>query len=47
MDEEERCRKVESRKKVAYMIRSLVSARGLNFECARMLNERLLAPALI
>ena len=42
------CRgKVASGKKVAGAIRSMVSARGLQFECAIVMHEELLVPILL
>ena len=44
----EQCsRKVASGRKVAGAIRSLVNARNLQFECARVLPETLLVPVLM
>ena len=40
-------RKVASGRRVAGAIRSLVNARDLQFECARVLHETYLAPALM
>ena len=40
-------RKVESRRRVAGSIRSLVNARELKFECARVLHEILLVPSIM
>ena len=40
-------RKVPSWRRVAGAIRSLVNARDLQLECARMLHETLLVPVLI
>ena len=45
-DEAENRGKVASGK-VVYAIRSLVSAKGLHLECARILHESLLVPVLI
>ena len=41
-DEAECCRKVGSRMRVAGAIRSLVNARGFQFECARVFHDSLL-----
>ena len=40
-------RKLTSRRRVAGAIRSLVIARDLQFECARVLHKTLLVPVLI
>ena len=40
-------RKVASRRRVARAIRSLVNARDLQLECARVLRETLLVPVLM
>ena len=40
-------RKVASRKKVSGAIRSLVNVRGLQLECARILDEGLVIPVLL
>ena len=45
-DEEECSRKVASGRRVAGAITSLVNARSLQLECARVLHESLLVPAL-
>ena len=45
-DEEECSRKVQSRRRVAVAIRSLVNARSLQVECIRVLHESLLVPIL-
>ena len=45
-DEIECSRKVESGKRVAGAIRSLVNVRCLQLECARVLHEKLLVPVL-
>ena len=45
-DEAECSRKVESGRRVAGAFRSLVSARSLHLECARVLHESLLVPVL-
>ena len=44
--QEEYCRKVASGRSVAIAIRSLVNAKGLQLECARVLHESLLIPVL-
>ena len=44
--EEEYSRKVASGRRVAGAIRSLVNARSLQFECARVLHDSLLVPVL-
>ena len=46
-DEAEYSRKVASGQRVAGVIRSLVNARSLQVECARVLNESLLARGLM
>ena len=46
-DETECHRKVVSRRRVAGIIRSLVNARSLQHECARVLHETLLVPVLL
>ena len=46
-DRAECCRKVASGRKVAGMIKSLVNARDLRVECARVLHETLLVPVLM
>ena len=46
-DEAECSRKVASGRRVAVAIRSLVNARNLQFECARVLHETLLVPVLM
>ena len=46
-DEAELSRKVTSGMKVAVAIRSLVNARSLQLECARVLHESLLMPVLM
>ena len=43
-DEADCSRKVATGKRVAGAIRSLVSAKGLQLECARVLHESLLVP---
>ena len=40
-------RKLESERRVAGVIRSLVNARYLQLECARVLHETLLVPVLM
>ena len=45
-DEAECSRKVTSERRVAGTIRSLVNARNLQLECARVLHESLLVPVL-
>ena len=45
-DEAECSRKMESGRRVAGAIRSLVNARSLQFECAMVLHESLLVPVL-
>ena len=45
-DEAECSRKVESGRRVAAAIRSLVNARSLQLECTRVLHESLLVPVL-
>ena len=45
-DEEECSRKVASGRRVAGTIRSLVNARSLRVECARVLHESFLVPVL-
>ena len=45
-DEAECSRKVASGRRVAGAIRSLVNARSLQLECARVLHESLLVPVL-
>ena len=40
-------RKVVSKRKVVGTMRSLVNARGLQLECARVLHEVLLVPILL
>ena len=47
MDEAECSRKVVSGRRVAGAIRSLVNAGDLQLECARVLHETLLVPALM
>ena len=39
--------KMTSRRRVAVAIRSLVNARGLHLECARVMHEALLVPVLL
>ena len=46
-DEAECHRKVESGRRVAGAIRSLVNARGLQFECARVFHQTFLMPLLM
>ena len=46
-NEAERRRKVVSERRVVGAIRFLVSTRGLQLECARVLHETLLVPVLI
>ena len=46
-DEAECSRKVVSGRRVAGAIRSLVNARSLQLQCARVLHESLLMPALM
>ena len=46
-DEGEFYRKVVSGRKVACAIRSLVNARGLQFECVRMVHAALHVPVLL
>ena len=46
-DEAKCSKKVVSGKRVAGAIRSLVTARSLQFECARVLHESLLVPVLM
>ena len=41
------CRKVVSGRRVAGAIRSLVNARGLQLECAKVLHDSLLVPVLM
>ena len=45
-DEEECSRKMESGGRVSAAIRSLVNARSLQLECARVLDDSLLVPVL-
>ena len=45
-DEEECSRKTASGRRVAGAIRSLINARSLQLECARVLNESLMVPVL-
>ena len=45
-DEAECSRKVASGRRVAGAIRSLINARSLQLECARVLNESLMVPVL-
>ena len=45
-DEVERSRKVVSGRRVGDVIRSMVNARSLQLECARVLHESLLVPVL-
>ena len=47
LDESEGCRKVASRRKVTGAIRSLINARDLQLECARVLDETFLALVLM
>ena len=44
--DEAECRKVASGRTVAGVIRSLVKARSLQLECARVLHESLLVPVI-
>ena len=46
-DEAVSCRKVASGQRVAYAILSLVNARGLQLECARVLYETLFTPVFM
>ena len=46
-DEAESSRKVTSERRVAGAIKSLVNARGLQLECARVLYVSLLMPGLL
>ena len=46
-DEAECCRKVASVRRFAGAISSLLNARGLQLECARIFHESLLVPVLM